>query len=106
MRVINKSKSYPGSFRKNAVALVRRSERPMNRIAKSLGVHPSTLRYWYDVDVPKKTKKGTEPPKLPVGDPAAQSAAETIAELRKEVATLRKENESLKDDREILKKAA
>ena len=109
MRVINKSKSYPRSLRENAVALVRRSERPMDQIAKSLGVHPSTLRYWYDVDVrkkTKKTKKSTEPPKLPVGDPAAESLEEKNARLEKRNAFLEKQVASLEEDREILKKAA
>jgi len=109
MRVIKKPNSYPPSLRENAVALVRRSERPIDQIAESLGLPPSTLRYWYDVDVRKKTKKtkrSPASPKLPVGDPAGESSEEKIARLEKRNALLEKQVASLTEDREILKKAA
>ncbi len=105
MRVMKKQKAYPLSFREDAVALVRRSNRSMKQIAAGLGVPHSTLHYWYDVDMRKKGK-GRGAAKLPVGDPAAESPEEKVARLEKQVATLEKENEALKLDRAILKKAA
>ena len=105
MRVMKKQKAYPLSFREDAVALVRRSNRSMKQIAAGLGVPHSTLHYWYDVDMRKKGK-GRGAAKLPVGDPAAESPEEKVARLEKQVATLEKENDALKLDRAILKAAA
>jgi transposase len=105
MRVMRKRRTYLQSFREDAIALVHRSDRPMDQIADGLGVPRSTLHYWYDVDMRKKGK-GRGAAKLPVGDPAAESPEEKVARLEKHVAALEKENEALKLDRAILKKAA
>lgn len=105
MRVMKKRKTYPLSFREDALSLVHRSERSMDQIADGLGVPHSTLRYWYDADMRKKTK-GRGAAKLPVGDPEAESPEEKVARLERQVAALEKENEALKLDRAILKKAA
>ena len=105
MRVMKKRKTYPQSFREDAIALVHRSDRSMDQIADGLGVPHSTLRYWYDADMRKKAK-GRGAAKLPVGDPGAESPDEKLARLEREVAELRKENDALKLDRAILKKAA
>jgi transposase-like protein len=37
---------YPGQFRKDAVELVRSSDRPFRQIARDLGVNHETLRGW------------------------------------------------------------
>jgi len=105
MRVMKKRKTYALSFREDAIALVHRSDRRIDEIADSLGVPHSTLRYWYDADMRKKGK-GRGAPKLPVGDPAAESPEEKVARLEKQVAALQEENDALKLDRAILKKAA
>ena len=107
MRVSRSRRNYDLSFREDALALVRRSDRPIDVVAHDLGIPSSTLRYWYDAEMAKKQKKGGQrAPKLPVGDPAAESPEERLARLEKENVALRKENESLRLDRAILKKAA
>src|SRR5437762_13784442 len=107
MRVSTSRRNYDPSFREDALALVRRSGRAIDAVADDLGIPSSTLRYWYDADMAKKRKKGARPsPRLPVGDPAAESLEEKLARLEKENAALRKENDGLKLDRAILKKAA
>ena len=107
MRVSRSRRNYDPAFREDALALVRRSGRPIDVVAHDLGVPSSTLRYWYDADMAKKQKKGGRPsPKLPVGDPAAESSEEKLARVEKENAALRKENDALRLDRAILKKAA
>ena len=93
MRVMKKQKAYPLSFREDAVALVRRSNRSMKQIAAGLGVPHSTLHYWYDVDMRKKGKgRGVRGRSCRWGDPATESPEEKVARLEKQVATLEKEN--------------
>ena len=106
MRVTRNQRNYDPAFREDALALVRRSGRPIESIAQDLGVPSSTLRYWYEAGMAKKRKRPRQPPRLPVSDPAAESPEEKIGRLEKEVASLRKENDELKLDRAILKKAA
>ena len=81
-------RQYDEAFRRNAVALVENSERPLAQIAAELGVSHWNLRDW--------TKKhGRNKPK-----PAA-----TAAEMQRELARLRRENQSLTARCEVLKKA-
>jgi len=81
-------RQYDESFRRNAVALVESSGRPLSEIAAELGVSHWNLRDW--------TKKhGRNKPK-----PAA-----TPAEMQREMSRLRRENEKLAARCEILKKA-
>ena len=106
MRVQN-HRQYDRTFKEDALALLRRSDRTINAVASDLGIPPSTLDYWYKADMVKKRKQAAGSSKaLPVGDPAAESPEDKIARLEREVAELRKENEGLKTDRAILKKAA
>jgi len=107
MRVTNR-RTYDRSFREDALALLKRSGRPLERVADDLGIPWSTLRYWYDASMAKKPKKRERrpSPRLPVGDPAAEAPDEKLARLERENAALRKENDALKLDRAILKKAA
>jgi transposase len=81
-------RQYDEAFRRNAVALVESSERPLAQIAAELGVSHWNLRDW--------TKKhGRNKPK-----PAA-----TAAEMQRELGRLRRENQSLTARCEVLKKA-
>jgi len=103
----NNHRHYDQSFKEDALALLRRSERSIGAIASDLGVPPSTLDYWYKADMAKKRKQRPAGAKaLPVGDPSAEAPEEKVARLEREVAALRKENDELKTDRAILKKAA
>jgi len=81
-------KQYDEGFRRNAVALVEGSGRPLKEIAAELGVTHWNLRDW--------TKKhGRNQP--------VQAA--TPAEMQREMARLRRENQSLQARCEVLKKA-
>jgi transposase len=80
---------YPEEFRREAVELVRLSEKPLVQIAKDLGVSDMTLRNWVkqaDVDAGKRSG--------------------LTSDEREELRALRRENRTLRMEREILKKAA
>ncbi|MGQ0823777.1 MAG: transposase [Actinomycetota bacterium] len=79
---------YPEEFRREAVALVRSSERSRAEVAKSLGVSDGALAAWV-----KAAERDDAP--------GALDASE-----RDELQRLRKENADLRMDREILRKAA
>lgn len=80
---------YPPEFRREAVQLVRTSDRSIAQVARDLGVSDQTLRNWIkqaDVDAGKREGLSTEE--------------------REELRRLRRENRTLLQEREILKKAA
>lgn len=79
---------YPAEFRREAVELLRSSDRPRYRIAESLGISDPTLAAWV------KEADATD-------QPGALDADE-----RAELERLRKENTELRMDRKILRKAA
>ena len=83
-------KVYNDEFRESAVKLVLEQKRPVNETARSLGVLPTTLRYW--IKTHRQRVKAT--------DTAEEKA------LRRKVRELEVENQKLKLEREILKKAA
>jgi transposase len=81
---------YPEQFRKDAVELVRTSDRPLRQVARDRGVNHETLRNWV------KTAE-----KL-AARPSGGSATTDPDELR----TLRKRVAELEVEKEILRKAA
>jgi transposase len=81
-------RQYDEEFRRNAVAMVQSSEKPLSEIARELGIPHHSLRDWSRGHHRKK----------PVPAPTAQ-------ELRREMVRLRRENESLAARCEVLKKA-
>jgi transposase len=81
---------YPEEFRRDAVALVRSSEKSIPQLAKELGVSPQSLRNWV---------KQVELDRGERGDGLA-------SEEREELRRLRRENRRLEQERDILKKAA
>lgn len=83
---------YPPEFRREAVELVRTSERPVVEVARSLGITDSTLHNWLKADRDARAR---------AADPDGLSESE-----RQELQRLRKENVDLRIDREILRKAA
>lgn len=83
-------KVYSDEFRESAVKMVLEQKRQVNEAARSLGVLPTTLRYWIK----------THQRRAKAADTAEEKA------LRKKVRELEVENQRLKLEREILKKAA
>ena len=83
---------YPEQFRKDALALVASSGRPVAEVARSLGIAEGTLWNW----VKQARDAGTR-----ADDPDGLTESE-----RDELRRLRKENVELRTDKEILKRAA
>src|SRR4051794_40745793 len=81
---------YPEEFRREAVALVRSSEKSIPQLAAELGVSPQSLRNW------------TTQPQLDTGERRDGLTSDEREELRR----LRRENRRLEQERDILKKAA
>jgi transposase len=81
---------YPEPFRREAVALVRSSEKSIPQLAAELGVSPQSLRNW---------SKQSE---LDRGERRDGLSSDEREELRR----LRRENRRLAQERDILKKAA
>jgi transposase len=83
---------YTPEFRREALELVRSSERPVAEVARSLGISEGTLGNWV-----KAEREARERAADPKG--LSESEREELQRLRREVAELR-------IDREILRKAA
>jgi transposase len=81
-------RQYDEAFRRNAVALVESSGRPLKEIAAELGVTHWNLRDW------TKQHGRNQPVR-----------AATPAEMQREMTRLRRENQSLQARCEVLKKA-
>jgi transposase len=82
---------YPKSFRADAVALVRTSDKSIAEVAVDLGVSNESLRKWVQQ---AKVDAGEGPP------------GALTTEEREELRRLRRENKTLQMEREILRKAA
>ncbi|GAB3901705.1 transposase [Kibdelosporangium lantanae] len=81
---------YPEQFRKDAVDMVRCSDRPLAQVARELGVNHETLRLWV---------KNADRADAAAADPTTAGLADEVRQLRKQVAELELE-------KEILRKAA
>jgi transposase len=81
---------YPEPFRRDAVALVRSSDKSIPQLAKELGVSPQSLRNWVMQS------------ELDAGERRDGLTTDEREELRR----LRGENRRLEQERDILKKAA
>ena len=80
------ARSYPAEFRRDAVALVRSSDKTVTHLAKELGLNRETLPQWVTQD---RIDQG-ELEGLTSGE------REELRRLRREVAELRMERELLK----------
>jgi len=80
---------YPPEFRREALELLRLSDKPVSQIAKDLGVSEQTLYVWRrQAQIAEGRREGL------------------TSEEREELRRLRKENRTLQMEKEILKKAA
>ena len=79
---------FSEDFRREAVRLVRESDRPVKSLGAELGVSETSLRQWLRA--------------IPAGK---QTAPGRVLSLEEEVRRLKRENERLREEREILKKA-
>lgn len=80
---------FPAEFRREAVKLMRDSDKPVPQLAKDLGVSENTLRNW------------SRQAKVDAGEREGLTS-DQLEELRR----LRRENRTLQMEREVLKKAA
>jgi transposase len=90
-------RQFTDEFKREAVALLASSGRPLMQIATELGIAPSMLRNWRDRGVGRNSG-----PALRLNTPA--SAPPSAADPAAEISRLRRENERLRMERDILKK--
>jgi transposase len=84
-----KTPPYSKEFKREAVQLLRTSDRTVSQLAKELGVSQGSLRNWAgQLDVDEGKAEGLS------------------SDERDELRRLRRENKVLAEEREILKKAA
>ena len=93
-------RSFTDEFKREAVALLEGSGRPLEHVARELGLQPSVLRNW------RRASQGL-PPRSRSGTPAAPVATQPAKpdEQAAEIARLRRELERARQERDILKKA-
>ena len=90
-------RQFTDEFKREAVALLASSGRPLTQIAAELGIAPSMLRNWRGRSGGRNGGSAWRPttpgpPPMPAPDPAA------------EISRLRRENDRLRMERDILKK--
>jgi transposase len=88
---VGRPSKYSEEFRRDAVALVRSTGRPINQVARELGLSHETLRSWVRRD---RIDRGAGQP--------GELTSDQLEELRR----LRREVAELRTEREILRKAA
>jgi transposase len=96
---------YTDDFRADAVRLVQRGDRSLNRVASDLGINHWTLRDWYRKAEMAKQSKSPKPSKAAAA-PSGETPDQRIQRLERENRELRKRVDTLEMDRAILKKAA
>lgn len=92
-------RSFTDEFKREAVALLQTSGRPLMQIASELGIQPSMLRNWRNA-IAGVPAGGSQRPNTQAVPPQAGMPGEQTAEI----ARLRREVERLRMERDILKK--
>src|ERR1700750_1946674 len=87
---------YTDEFKREAVALLASSGRPLLQIANELGISPSMLRNWRNRGEGRNAGSALRP----IPAPAPHSPDSGL-----EISRLRRENDRLRMERDILKKA-
>jgi transposase len=90
-------RQFTDEFKREAVALLASSGRPLTQIASELGIAPSMLRNWRN----RGEGRNAGPTPVSSAAPAPHSAPDPAAEISR----LRRENDRLRTERDILKKA-
>jgi transposase len=90
-------RQFTDEFKREAVALLASSGRPLLQIASELGISPSMLRNWRNRDEGRNPGSALRP----IPAPAQHSGADPASEI----ARLRRDNDRLRMERDILKKA-
>jgi transposase len=97
--MIKVRRSFTDEFKREAVALLQTSGRPLMQIASELGIQPSMLRNWRNavLGVPAgvSQRRNTQ---------AVAPRAGTHDDQSAEIARLHRENDRLRMERDILKK--
>src|SRR5437764_10055389 len=91
-------RQYTDEFKREAVALLASSGRPLVQIASELGISPSMLRNWRNRSEGRNAGSALRP-----NTPA--SAPHSVPDPAAEISRLRRENDRLRMERDILKKA-
>ena len=89
-------RQFTDEFKREAVALLASSGRPLTQIAAELGIAPSMLRNWRD-----RSGGRNAGPALRPNTPA--SAPHFVPDPAAEISRLRRENDRLRMERDILK---
>lgn len=95
---MRKPRRFTDEFKREAVALLQTSGRPLIQIARELGIQPSMLRNW------RKIAGMPAGAALPSGMHATPPQAGSPGEQSAEIARLKREVERLRMERDILKK--
>ena len=90
-------RQFTDEFKREAVALLVSSGRPLLQIASELGISPSMLRNWRHRSEGRNAGSALRP----ISAPAPHSALDAVSEISR----LRRENDRLRMERDILKKA-
>jgi transposase len=90
-------RQFTDEFKREAVALLASSGRPLLQIASELGISPSMLRNWRNGSGERDAGSARRPIPASAPHPAMDPAVE--------ISRLRRENDRLRTERDILKKA-
>jgi transposase len=88
-------RQFTDEFKREAVALLASSGRPLLQIASELGISPSMLRNWRNRSEGRNAGSALRP----IPAPAPHSAPDSASEISR----LRRENDRLRMERDILK---
>jgi transposase len=81
-----KGRRFSPEFKAEAIRLVTETQTPITKIARDLGVHPTSIRQWVNAARPQPREALSE-------------------DERSELQRLRRDNQRLRMERDILKKA-
>jgi transposase len=92
-------REFAPEFKREAVALLEGSGRPLTQVAAELGIQPSMLRAW------RAVIRGEAPRSLTRAPGAGTAAGPSPADLASQNAKLKRELDRTRMERDVLKKA-